>query len=108
MAMTTNRIPLTQRDSWKALQAHYEQIKDVHLRDLFNQNPQRGDRLKLEACGLYLDYSKNRITDDTLKLLVRLAEDRGLRERINAMFRGEHINTTEDRAVLHVALHAAR
>jgi glucose-6-phosphate isomerase len=99
---------LTQRPAWHALAAHYQQIKDVHLRTLFAQDAQRGERFSLEALGLYLDYSKHRITTETVQLLVNLATDCGLRERINAMFRGEKINLTEKRAVLHVALRAPR
>ena len=102
--MTTQTQPLTQRKAWTALEAHYESIRDVHLRSLFAEDPQRGQRLAAEAGGLYLDYSKHRVTDETLKLLVQLAEESGLRERIDAMFSGEKINITEDRAVLHVAL----
>src|SRR5919198_2433549 len=98
--------PLTQRPAWRALQAHYETIRDAHLRTLFAEDPRRGERLVAEAAGLYLDYSKHRITDETIRLLVRLAEDCGLRARIDAMFRGEAINVTENRAVLHVALRA--
>jgi glucose-6-phosphate isomerase len=97
---------LRQRPAWRALEKHHEELRDVHLRDLFAAEPARGERLTLEAAGLYLDYSKNRITDETLGLLVRLAEESRLRERIDAMFAGEHINVTEDRAVLHVALRA--
>jgi len=100
--------PLTERSAWKELQAHYGQIRDVHLRDLFVEDPGRGERLTLEACGIFLDYSKNRVTDDTLRLLLRLADESGLRGRIDAMFAGEKINITEDRAVLHVALRAPR
>jgi len=100
--------PLTQRPAWKALEAHYQQIRDVHLRQLFAEDPQRGERLTAEAAGIYLDYSKNRITDETIRLLVHLARECGLRERIEAMFRGEKINVTEQRAVLHVALRAPR
>jgi glucose-6-phosphate isomerase len=95
---------LTQRPEWKALQAHYQEIKDLHLRQLFADDPKRGERLTLEAVGLYFDYSKHRITDRTMPLLLELAAACGLRERIDAMFRGEKINTTEQRAVLHVAL----
>src|ERR671936_1879707 len=98
--------PLAQRPAWRALQAHYETIRDVHLRTLFAEDPRRGERLAAEAVGLYLDYSKHRITDETIRLLVQLAEDCGLRARIDAMFRGEAINVTENRAVLHVALRA--
>src|SRR2546421_670899 len=97
---------LSQRPAWRALQAHYETIRDVHLRTLFAEDPRRGERLAAEAVGLYLDYSKHRITDETIPLLVQLAEDCGLRARIDAMFRGEAINVTENRAVLHVALRA--
>jgi glucose-6-phosphate isomerase len=98
----------TRRPSWSALQAHYQQIKDLHLRQLFAEDAQRGQRLTAEAAGLYLDYSKHRITDETLRLLIKLAEDCGLRERTEAMFSGEKINVTENRAVLHVALRAPR
>jgi glucose-6-phosphate isomerase len=103
-AMTTNPPALTQRPAWQALEAHYQQIKDAHLRQLFAADPQRGERFAVEAVGVYFDYSKHRITDETIRLLVQLAEACGLRERIDAMFRGEKINLTEDRAVLHVAL----
>ena len=99
---------LEEREAWKALARHAADARRVHLRDLFAQDPGRGERLTLEAEGLYLDYSKNRITDETIRLLVALAEESGLRERIEAMFRGERINTTEDRAVLHVALRMPR
>ncbi len=105
---TTNTAPLTQRPAWRALEEHFAQVGDTHLRDLFAEDPDRGRRLTLEAEGLYLDYSKNRITAQTIDLLVALAEERGLPERIEAMFGGEHINMTEDRAVLHVALRAPR
>ena len=101
-------MPLRQRPAWKALEAHYREIKDLHLRKLFADDPRRGERLTAEAVGLYLDYSKNRVTDETLKLLVRLADECGLRDRIDAMFRGDKINVTENRAVLHTALRAAR
>ena len=100
--------PLTSRPAWKALQAHYDKVRQLHLRELFANDATRGERLAIEAAGLYLDYSKNRITDETLKLLVQLAEESGLRARIDAMFRGEKINITENRAVLHVALRAPR
>ena len=99
---------LTNRPAWKSLAAHYEQIQDVHLRQLFADDPDRGGRLTSESLGIYLDYSKNRITDETLQLLIKLAEETGLRERIDAMFRGDAINVTEQRAVLHVALRAAK
>jgi glucose-6-phosphate isomerase len=108
MATTVKAVPLTQLSTWKALESHYQQIKDVHLRSLFADDAKRGERLKAEAVGIYLDYSKHRITDDTLKLLLKLAEESGLRERIDAMFSGEKINITENRAVLHVALRAPK
>ncbi len=98
----------TQRRAWQALAAHVEKVRGLHLRDLFADDPARGERLTAEAVGLYLDFSKNRLTDETLQLLVSLAEESGLRERIEAMFRGETINTTEGRAVLHTALRAPR
>jgi glucose-6-phosphate isomerase len=94
--------------AWQALSAHFRKIKPVHLRTLFAKDPQRGERFALEAAGLYLDYSKHRLTDETLRLLLRLAEDSGLRGKIDAMFRGDKINLTENRAVLHVALRAPR
>jgi glucose-6-phosphate isomerase len=100
--------PLTERPTWKALETHFQNVQKLHLRDLFAEDPRRGERLTAEAVGIYLDYSKNRITDDTIKLLLRLAEESGLRARIDAMFRGEKINVTENRAVLHVALRAPR
>jgi glucose-6-phosphate isomerase len=100
--------PLTQRNAWKALQTHHSKVKEVHLRQLFGEDPQRGERMTVEAAGLFLDYSKNRITDETLKLLIQLAEESGLRDRIEAMFRGDKINITENRAVLHVALRAPK
>jgi len=99
---------LTERPAWKALQAHYNQIHNRHLRTLFSEDPNRGERLKIEAAGLYFDYSKHRVTDETMRLLLALAEDRGLRARVDAMFRGDKINVTEKRAVLHVALRAPR
>jgi glucose-6-phosphate isomerase len=101
-------LPLTQRPAWKALAAHYQAIKDIHLRQLFAEDPSRGQRLAVEAAGLYLDYSKNRVTDETLRLLVGLAEECSLRDGIEAMFRGEKINVTENRAVLHVGLRAPK
>ena len=106
--MTTGMAPLTERPAWKALEAHYQQVRELHLRELFADDPGRGERMTAEAVGLYLDYSKNRITDETLRLLVQLAEESGLRARIDAMFRGEKINLTEKRAVLHVALRAPK
>ena len=102
------RRPAVKRQAWKDLGAHYKEIQEVHLRQLFADDPKRGTRLTVEALGLYLDYSKNRITDETLKLLFKLAEESRLRERIDAMFRGEKINLTEKRAVLHTALRAPR
>jgi glucose-6-phosphate isomerase len=106
--MTTGMAPLTERPAWKALEAHYHQVRELHLRKLFGDDPGRGKRMTAEAVGLYLDYSKNRITDQTLKLLLQLAEESGLRARIDSMFRGEKINLTEKRAVLHVALRAPK
>ncbi|HEY4032607.1 MAG TPA: glucose-6-phosphate isomerase [Ktedonobacteraceae bacterium] len=106
--MPTSTTPLTQRPAWKALEEHYQKIRHVHLRSLFAEDSQRGQRLALEAAGIYLDYSKNRVTDDTLYLLLQLAETAGLSERIDAMFRGEKINVTENRPVLHVALRAPK
>ena len=100
--------PLPKRKAWKALQAHYKKIRELHLRGLFADDPKRGERMNAEAVGLFLDYSKNRITDATVKLLIDLAMESGLRSRIDAMFRGEKINTTEKRAVLHVALRAPK
>jgi len=104
----TGMLPLTARPAWKALQAHYEKVRDLHLRTLFADDARRGERLTADAVGIFLDYSKNRVTDDTLALLRRLADECGLRERIDAMFRGDKINVTEARAVLHVALRAPR
>ncbi len=101
-------LPLTRRNAWKALQAHYKEIRTVHLRELFAQDPARGDRMTVESAGIFVDYSKNRITDETLKLLFELAEESGLRERTQAMFIGEKINVTEKRAVLHIALRAPK
>jgi len=98
--------PVTARPAWKALAAHYEQLRGVHLRTLFADDARRGERLTLEAAGIYLDYSKNRITDQTIVLLRRLAEECGVRARVDAMFRGDKINVSEQRAVLHVALRA--
>ena len=104
----TEMLPLTARQSWKALQVHRNDIGERHLRTLFAADATRGERLTAEAVGIYLDYSKNRVTDETVTLLCRLAEECGLRERIDAMFRGDKINVTENRAVLHVALRAPR
>jgi len=111
--VAANPQPLTKKgtakqSAWKALASHYETVSKLHLRKLFADDPERGTRLTAEAVGLYLDYSKNRITDETLKLLIQVAEESGLRERIDAMFRGEKINVTEKRAVLHTALRAPR
>jgi glucose-6-phosphate isomerase len=106
MSPTTQIKPLTERPAWKALTAHRQKLKKLHLRRLFADDPTRGKRLTVEAAGLYLDYSKNRVTDRTLKLLFQLAEESGLSGRIAAMFSGDKINVTEDRAVLHVALRA--
>ena len=100
--------PLTSRPEWKALAAHHETMRGVHLRELFAKDPQRGERLVAEAAGLYLDYSKQRVTDETLRLLLDLARACGVRARVDAMFAGEKINVTEGRAVLHVALRAPR
>jgi glucose-6-phosphate isomerase len=106
--MTAKTAPLTGRPAWKALQDHYQEIRNVHMRTLFSEDPRRGGRFAVEAAGLYLDYSKHRITDETMRLLLRLAEEAGLRAHIDAMFAGEKINVTEQRAVLHVALRAPR
>ena len=97
-------VPLTQSKAWNALESHYQQVNALHLRDLFAGDPERGARFTVDALGLFFDYSKNRVTDETLKLLVELARESGLQSRIEAMFRGEKINVTEKRAVLHVAL----
>jgi len=105
---TTDATPLTDRPAWKALAEHYEQTKDVELRTLFAEDATRGERLWAEGAGLFLDYSKNRVTGETLMLLRQLADESGLRRRIDAMFAGERLNTTEGRAVLHVALRAPR
>ena len=99
---------VTASPAWKALETHYQKVRESHLRKLFSDDPKRGERMTLEAIGIYLDYSKNRVTDETLKLLLQLAEECGLRARIDAMFGGEKINITENRAVLHVALRAPR
>ena len=100
--------PCTERPAWKALVAHHQKIRDLHLRKLFADDPTRGKRMTAEAVGLFFDYSKNRVTDETLNLLVQLADESGLRSRIDAMLRGEKINITENRAVLHVALRAPK
>src|SRR3954451_192767 len=106
--MPTSTTPLPQLPAWQALEAHYPAVRGRHLRQLFADDPKRGERLTVEAVGIYLDYSKNRVTDETLRLLLQLAEQSGLRERIDAMFGGEKINVTENRAVLHVALRAPK
>jgi glucose-6-phosphate isomerase len=113
MHMAAQVVPLTKRPkarqtAWSALASHYKTVSKLHLRELFAGDSKRGERLALAAAGLYLDYSKNRVTDETLRLLVQLAEESGLRKRIDAMFQGEKINVTEKRAVLHVALRAPR
>ena len=104
--MTTDKTPLADRPAWKALKEHHDKIRNLHLRELFEADPGRGERMTAEAAGIYLDYAKNRITDETLDLLLNLARECGLRDRIDAMFRGEKINITEERAVLHTALRA--
>ncbi len=106
--MKQSSISLTERPAWGALTAHAAAQASVHLRQLFAVDPGRGTRMVREAEGLYLDFSKNRITDETFRLLIELAEQSGLRERIDAMFRGDKINLTEGRAVLHIALRAPR
>lgn len=106
--MTTDHSALLQRPAWQALKTHQQKVRDFHLRQLFTDDPKRGELLTAEGVGLYLDYSKNRITHETLRLLLNLAEESGLRARIDAMFRGEKINITENRAVLHVALRAPK
>ncbi len=106
--MSINPTPLTQRPVWKALEEHYQKMRNVHLRSLFAGDPGRGERFALEAVGIYLDYSKNRINEETIRLLLELADSSGLHERIDAMFRGDKINVTEQRAVLHVALRAPK
>jgi glucose-6-phosphate isomerase len=106
--MATTATPLTQRPAWTALGRHYAELRDRHMRTLFAEDPGRGERMSVEAAGLYLDYSKNRVTNETLGLLVSLAEECGMPERREAMFRGERINVSEDRSVLHVALRMPR
>jgi glucose-6-phosphate isomerase len=100
--------PITERKAWKALGDHYKNVEKLHLRNLFADDPKRGERLTLEAVGIFLDYSKNRITDETIKLLLELAEESSVEARIDAMFQGEKINITEKRAVLHIALRAPK
>src|SRR5882757_5273935 len=97
---------LRMRPAWESLEKHYQKVEGLHLRQLFAEDPKRGEKLAVEAAGIYLDYSKNRITDETLRLLLRLAHESGLRDRIDAMFRGDKINVSENRAVLHIALRA--
>jgi len=104
MRMTTNISQLTKLTSWQKLEAHYSKIKELHLRNLFADDPNRGRRMVAEGVGIYFDYSKHRITDETIKLLLQLAEESDLQSRIDAMFRGDKINVTENRSVLHVAL----
>ena len=106
--MTARTESLTERPAWKALKAHYNEVRDLHLRKLFTDDPSRGEQMTAEAAGIYLDYSKNRVTAKTLRLLLDLAEASGLRARIDGMFRGEKINVSERRAVLHVALRAPK
>jgi glucose-6-phosphate isomerase len=106
--MTAATEQSVEGQSWKALESHYTKVSKLHLRELFEEDPERGERMTAEAVGLFLDYSKNRITDETLKLLFRVADEAGLQSRIDAMFRGERINRTENRAVLHTALRAPR
>jgi glucose-6-phosphate isomerase len=106
--MTTKLTPLNERPAWKALEVHHQQIQGKQLKQLFADDPARGDRFTTETGGIFLDYSKNRVTDETLKLLIQLAEESGLKARIDAMFSGEKINITENRAVLHIALRAPK
>jgi glucose-6-phosphate isomerase len=101
-----NVRPLRKRPAWVSLHIHWQKLKDLHLRQLFAEDPHRGEQMAVDTAGIYLDYSKNRITDETTKLLLQLAQESGLRERIDAMFRGDKINVSEDRAVLHIALRA--
>ena len=106
--MPEKTVPATHLGAWKSLKAHFEKIAPKHLRQFFAEDPQRGERLALDAMGLYFDYSKHRVSDETLALLLKLAEEAGLRGRIDAMFRGDKINLTEDRAVLHIALRSPK
>jgi glucose-6-phosphate isomerase len=106
--MASSTKALVDRPAWKTLAAHYREVKGLHLRELFEKDPRRGERLTVDAAGIYLDYSKNRVTDETLRLLLQLADESGLRARIDAMFGGEKINASENRAVLHVALRAPK
>jgi glucose-6-phosphate isomerase len=107
-AWRINKLVQPKRTAWKALEIHYKKVKDLHLRDLFANDPLRGERMTAEGAGLYLDYSKNRVTYQTLRLLIELAEESGLQARIDAMFRGEKVNITEKRPALHVALRAPK
>jgi glucose-6-phosphate isomerase len=104
--MTPAIQSLTGRPGWKALEAHFQKVRDLHLRQLFADDQERGERFVVEGAGLYLDYSKNRVTNETVSLLLQLADECGLRDKIDAMFRGDKINITENRAVLHIALRA--
>ena len=106
--MASAIAPTTARPAWKALGAHQASVRDLKLRKLFADDPTRGQRMTTEAAGVFLDYSKNRVTDETIRLLLQLAEESGLHDRIAAMFRGDKINVSENRAVLHVALRAPR
>ena len=108
VAKSQGIVPLTQSNAWNALESHYQEVNALHLRDLFAADPERGERFTVDALGLFFDYSKNRVTDETMKLLVELARESGLQSRIEAMFRGDKINVTENRAVLHVALRAPK
>src|SRR6185312_5307327 len=108
MTTETKKRSMVKRPSWKALQSHYKKVSKLHLRDLFEDDPERGQQMTLEAVGLYLDYSKNRITDETLELLLRLAKKVDLHAKIESMFTGEKINLTEKRSVLHIALRAPK
>ena len=105
---STSMPPLRRRPAWALLEKHYQKLKAIHLHQLFADDRERGESPAIEAAGLYLDYSKNRITDETLRLLLQLAHESGLRDRIDGMFRGDKINVSENRAVLHVALRAPR
>src|SRR5215472_17120428 len=106
--ISSNLTSLIQHPTWQKLEEHYQNIRDMHLRAMFAEDPHRGERFAREAVGIYLDYSKNRVTEETMRLLLELAVSSGLRERIDAMFQGEKINVTERRAVLHVALRSPR
>ena len=104
----TGQVGLTETSAWHALEAHYQTVKETHLKQLFADDPKRGETLAIEGAGLYLDYSKNRVTGQTMQLLLELARERGVERRRDAMFRGDAINITERRSVLHVALRAPR